>query len=373
MPALTFLIKPASSRCNMRCRYCFYFDEAAVRELPCYGLMSTETLEAVVQKGLAAAQHSCTFAFQGGEPTLVGLAFYKKLVQLQQKHNINNLQLHNAIQTNGLAINSEWAEFFYKNNFLVGLSMDGSSEMHDANRFDAKLNPSFARVLKAAKILEKHKVKFNILTVVTALTARHTAKAYNFFKKQGFFYQQYIPCLDPLEEARGGLQYSLKPEKYALFLKTLFDLWFKDIEAGQKIYIRYFENLVGIVAGIPPESCTMAGRCTNQYVIEGGGQVFPCDFYVLNNYEIGNINQNTIEEIDTLREKSGFLQKSLQINAACKNCKWYLLCRGGCRRDRDFAGERELQLNYFCAANQEFFAHAAPRLQYLAKKFGLLA
>ena len=263
MPAISLLLKPASGGCNMRCRYCFYRDEQQNRDTYSYGLMSEATLETVVRKALAAAEGSCSFGFQGGEPTVCGLDFFRKAVEFQRKYNVHGVPVYNAIQTNGLALDGEWADFFRENRFLVGLSLDGTKERHDENRVDVSGRGTYGRVMRAAQLLKSHGVDFNVLTVVTDRTAREIGKIYGFFRRNGLLYQQYIPCLAPIGEAGG-----LRPESYAAFLKTLFDLWYGDVAAGNFIYIRYFENLAAILQGGRSESCDLWGRCTLQNVVE---------------------------------------------------------------------------------------------------------
>lgn len=367
MPPIHFLIKPASGSCNMRCRYCFYADETVNRKEANYGMMKDETLEAIVQKGLARANGACTFAFQGGEPTLVGLPFYHTLIKLVKKYNTHDIKVGYAMQTNGVVLDDEWAAFFARHKFLLGLSLDGPADMHDGNRPLHNGKGSFTTVMKSAQLLERYKVDFNVLTVVTAQTARHIEKAYRFFGKNNLLYQQYIPCLDPLGEERGGQEYSLTPQKYAQFLKKLFDLWYADIEAGKNISIRYFDNLVGMLAGIPPESCGMLGHCVNQYVVEADGSVYPCDFYVLDEYRLGNLNTDSLEQIDKSRVAAQFIEVSKQVAPQCQGCQWQPICRGGCRRDRLVTSQGDLGLNYFCDSYKEFFSYAYPRLARLAQ------
>ena len=217
MGPLTLLIKPASGSCNMRCKYCFYADEAENREVASYGMMSDATLEAVVRFGLENARGACTFAFQGGEPTLAGLDFYRRLVAMQRAHNTRGLRVYNTIQTNGYLIDREWADFLARERFLTGLSLDGGKDVHDLYRVDARGEGTFARVMRAAQTLAAAGAEFNILTVVTAQTARSIGKIYGFFKRNHFRYQQYIACLDPIGAVRGGMPYSLTPNCTANF------------------------------------------------------------------------------------------------------------------------------------------------------------
>lgn len=212
MRSVHLLIKPASGMCNMRCQYCFYADETSKRETPNYGIMSRQTISAVLEHALEAVDAECTIAFQGGEPTLAGLDFFRFAVAEAKEKNRNYARLHFAIQTNGLAIDNDWAAFFAENHFLVGVSLDGTKEVHDCNRIDAARKGTFGRVVHAIEIMERHGVDYNILTVITKNTVRSYRAIHSFFKKKGFRYQQFIPCLDPLEEERGGKNWSLTPE-----------------------------------------------------------------------------------------------------------------------------------------------------------------
>lgn len=365
MPPINLLIKPASGLCNLRCKYCFYADEMKNREVASFGMMSNETLENVIKKTFDYATESVTFAFQGGEPTLAGLDFFRQMIILTKQYNMKKLPLNFALQTNGILLDDEWAEFFAENDFLIGLSLDGIKDTHDIYRVDAQGVGTYKSVMHSAQILQKHKVQYNILTVITSQTATRIGKIYGFYKKSGFDYQQYIPCLDPIGEEKGQYSYSLTPEKYEYFLKTQFDCWYNDIIRGNYTYNRYFQNLVGMLLCQAPESCGMIGFCSNQNVIEADGSVYPCDFYVLDQYRLGNLNYNSFEEIEHKREEIGFVQQSKTIDEKCKECKWYAICRGGCRRDRE-RPDGTLGLNYYCQAYSHFFEYAISRLEKIA-------
>lgn len=364
MPSLSLLIKPASGGCNLRCKYCFYHDEQLNRETFSYGLMSEETLEILIKKALDYATVYCSFGFQGGEPTLRGLDFFRKAVELQKKYNVHHAQIHNAIQTNGLLIDDAWAGFLRENHFLVGLSLDGTKDVHDGNRLDPAGKGTFNRVLQAAQKLTAHQVEFNLLTVVTGCTADAAAKIYNFYRRSGLPYQQYIPCLDPLMGERGASPYSLTPEKYAKFLKTLFDLWYRDVTQGRFIYIRYFENLLAMLLGQRPESCGLSGACMLQNVIEADGSVYPCDFYCLDEWRMGCVQEDSFPELAERPAAREFLARGATGREQCAGCEYFPICRGGCRRDREPLGHGG---NYFCAAYKEFFPYALPRLRELAR------
>lgn len=367
---LNVLIKPVSGACNMNCTYCFYCDEMENRSQKSFGIMSEKTAESLIQKALDGTHSACTFAFQGGEPTLRGLDFFRFFCDTVRSCNIHKIPVQFALQTNGLVIDTEWAAFFAEQGFLIGLSMDGNKRIHDSMRRRRDGSGSFNNILRASQLFDNHRVEYNILTVVSASLAKNIKEVYEFYLRNNFVYQQYIPCLDPIGEKSPAHEWSLTPEAYGSFLKTLFDLWYRSFKREKPVSIRYFDNLILMLLGRPPESCGMLGRCTFQHVIEADGSVFPCDFYVLDSYKLGNIHTDSFEDIAKAREKTGFVEKSLHVDPECQTCKWYSLCRGGCRRDRDTFTGRPLEKNRFCASYKVFFPYAYERLAEIARIIG---
>lgn len=364
MRNVSVLIKPSSSLCNMTCSYCFYNTIAEEREIASYGFMELSTLENIVKKTFEFSEGgSCTFAFQGGEPTLSGLDFFEKFIEFQKIYN-NGSQINNVIQTNGIVIDEKWAIFFKENNFLVGLSLDGPKKIHDARRRKKNNKGSFNSVMKAKKIMDKHNIEYNVLSVVDTLLAINVKEVYTFFKKENINYTQYIPCLDPLMSGNLVEKTHLSAKTYGTFLKKLFDLWYKDLIKGKYISIRYFDNLINIILGRGGEACDMKGHCSIQNVIEADGSIYPCDFYVYDQWNLGNINTEDLEDIIVSNKARDFLSGSLKISNKCKLCKWQNICRGGCRRNR----ENPENLNGLCEAYYEFFEYTASRLIEVAAK-----
>ncbi len=372
MPAVSLLIKPASGSCNLRCKYCFYTDEMENRSVKSYGIMSYETLENVIKKAFSYAEFSCAIAFQGGEPTLTGLDFYKKFITLVEKYNKNKISVSYAIQTNGFIIDDEWAKFFTKHNFLVGLSLDGLPEIHDEYRVDTNGNGTFDRVMKTAEILKNNQTEFNILTVVNSKISKKAKEIYALYKENGFQYNQFIECLEPLGQAPGKTEFSLKPRQYASFLKDLFDCWYEDMMKGKYVYNRYFENVIMLIKGVRAESCAMNGICSKQWVVEADGSVYPCDFYVLDRWKLGNLNTNTFEEIEKERERLGFIKKSEFVPQECRRCKWYKLCRNGCRRNCEPFKSGQRGLNIFCESYKEFLEYSVEKFINVMKKWNII-
>ena len=360
-PDIHVMLKPAGGLCNMRCRYCFYADEMRSRSVAFSGMMTIQTLKNVLRPLLAECSRNCSIAFQGGEPTLAGLDFFREAVKEIDALNVNSCRISYALQTNGLLIDEQWCEFLAEHRFLVGVSLDGTRELHDANRVDASGNGTFSRVMEAIRLLEKHRVDVNILTVLTGNVCRSYRKVHQFYKKQNFRYQQFIPCLDGLNEQRGSSPWSLTPKRYEEYLKTAFDCWYQQAMSGNKEYHRYFDNLLLILDRQLPEACGMAGQCGVQYVVESDGTVYPCDFYMTDGYRLGNLNTDTLEQIDAARLAMGFIQESRIHDGECLHCKWWGLCHGGGRRDRDYF-EQGLGKNYYCQAQRAFFEYAYPKL-----------
>lgn len=367
MPPINILIKPASSACNMACKYCFYRDVAEHREQAFEGMLSLQKMERVIRAGMEYADHSCSFAFQGGEPTLAGLDFYRGVVELEKKYARSGVEIHNAIQTNGMLIDEEWAAFLAENRFLVGLSLDGPAELHNLNRLDTVGEGTFNRVMRAARLMEKHGVGFNILCVVTGRNARSVEKIYRFYRRQGFRWLQFIPCLDSLEQQRGEEKYHLSAENYGDFLIRLFDLWYEDLQRGEYISIRHLDNWLSILLGGQPEACSMTGQCAVQFVVEGDGGVYPCDFYVLDEWRMGTVGESSFAEMQRGEVAARFIQASLRVPDKCRRCRWYGLCRNGCRRNRMTLLAGEVDRNCYCEAYQRFFSQREKQLMQAAR------
>lgn len=363
MPPVNILIKPASSACNIRCRYCFYRTLSEERREFDKGIMGLDTLEKLVKNALSFAEDSCCFGFQGGEPALVGLEFYQELICLQRQYNIKQVEIRNTIQTNGTLMTEQWAAFFAEHHFLVGLSLDGNRRCNQY-RVDYDNQPVFNRIMKTVRLFDEYKVEYNIVSVVTAASVKNVRLSYEFFKSKGFFYQQYIACLD---EAPGKTtDYSLTPVAYGTFLKELFDLWYEDYTKGVQIDIRAFSNWIQMAAGFPPESCGMSGKCQCYFVVEGDGSVFPCDFYAADEWMLGTVEDDFAKLLQSERARN-FVEGSLPVHDRCKVCRYFALCRGGCRRWREPFVNGTPSLNCLCEAYRIFFDHCWDRILLLGQ------
>ena len=371
MPPVNILIKPASSKCNMRCRYYFYHDVSSLRKVADFGVMEEETLKKLIKSGIDYGDHLLSFAFQGGEPTLAGLDYFKKVVFWQQyflqKSGKKNLIIHNAIQTNGYLIDEKWAQFFHDNHFLVGLSLDGPINVHDKNRIDSGGQGTFSRIMETIELFNQYKVEYNILSVITGQNAMAIKRIYRFFTRHNFRYLQFIPCLEPLEEERGARKYHLSIQEYGQFLIDIFDLWYEDFKLGNYTSIRHLDNWILLMLGELPEACNMNGYCSIQFVVEGDGGIYPCDFYVLDEWRLGTVGEQSFEEIVSNDKARAFIEESLRVPEECLSCRYRGLCRNGCKRDRIVDGKTGVLKNYYCEAVYRFFSEREKELAEAAK------
>ncbi len=357
MPPVYVMIKPVSGACNMQCRYCFYCDEMAHRETAVLPPMTLQTLENVVRRTLIYADDAVTFAFQGGEPTLAGLPFYEALVRFVKQYNARHLPVQYALQTNGYDLSDEIIDFFVQHRFLLGVSLDGIRLTHDSLRPDHQKRPTYDRVLSTIGRLKKAGAEYNVLCVVNAQVAAHAREVYEALKEHMFI--QFIPCLDGLDGR--PQEHALDEESYLFFLKTTFDLYERDFRHGHPVSIRQFDNWLQMLLGLPPESCSMRGTCSLQYIVESDGSVYPCDFYVLDEWKMGNLNEQPLRRIARNAVGQRFIEPSLVVPDQCRSCRWYSLCRNGCRRERDSG------LSRWCGAMQAFWDYAHERMLRMAE------
>lgn len=359
MPPLSIMIKPASSLCNLRCKYCFYCDVAAHRDVFSLGKMEESTAENLIKSALSFAEGcSVAFAFQGGEPLIAGKEYFENFVSLVKRHNSRNSEIFYSIQTNGTLVDDEWARFFHDNKFLVGLSLDGD---YEGNKFrvDDKGQNSYYKITKAANKFIKHKVEFNILTVLTGYCAENAERIYKHFRSMGYKYLQFIPCLRPMGDTTQSELY-MTTDQYADFLIRIFNLYVKDFTRGNYVSIRQFDNWVRMYLGERPEQCGLAGHCTHQFVAEGNGNIYPCDFYCTDEWLLGNINDKSLQEMAKSKTAYNFIKESLDVSERCKSCRFYALCRqGGCKRNRE-SGD-------YCSSYMKFFSSCLPLFRLFRK------
>ncbi len=351
MKHLSLLVKPAAGLCNMRCGYCFYRAAAETRE---NRMMDEATADTLIRKIAAYRPDALSVAFQGGEPTLAGLPFFRAFVQKLKK--AVSCPVRFSLQTNGLLLDDAWAVFLKENGFLTGVSLDGNRKTNDRYRLDQNGESVLPRVLEAINILKKHGADFNILCVIDDENAEEIEQTWAYFKKHGLRYLQFIPLADAY-----GLR--LSPESWEAFLKKSFDLWYRELCAGNYVSVRHIDNYVGILLGRPPESCAMCGVCGSYFVVEANGDLFPCDFYCMPEYKLGSVFDDAPFAPGEAQRR--FIEESKIIHESCGGCRYYPLCRGGCKTDRTEGFTK----NRYCAAYRAFFEYAAGRMELAAQAF----
>lgn len=365
----SLLIKPASALCNLDCTYCFYLDrESDPYEASRSRIMSLETLQRLVEGYLAYSPHQATFTFQGGEPTLAGLDFFKSLTAFQRKAGGRRQIISNSIQTNGTLLDREWCALFREYNFLVGLSLDGPEDIHDAYRVNKAGHGSWKQVMEAAALLQRERVEFNILAVVSQANVRQALETYRFFRDAGFEYLQFIPLVE--FQPDGQLEpWAITGEEYGQFLTELFDVWWPE---RRTVRVRHFDNIAEAIAGHTPGTCTMHSSCHSYAVVEHNGDVYPCDFFVERSWKLGNIHDDTWSEIGARLRRQEFAAKKSSPHPTCSVCDYQSLCHGGCPSNRYAARRRFDDLDPLCAGYKQIFAKSIAPLTHDLRTLGVL-
>ena len=361
----SLLIKPASAVCNLDCSYCFYLDRDAdpYKELPARR-MTTECLERLVDTFLFYSYPNSVFAFQGGEPTLAGLPFFEKLVELQQQYGRDGQNVSNALQTNAIVLDANWAQLFRQYNWLLGVSLDGPEYIHDTYRFNKAGRGTWKRVMQSVEVLQKEKVEFNILCVLNQANVEKPRELYTFFKGIGVDNVQFIPLSEFFPDGT-LMPFTITAEQYGRFLCEIFDIWWPD---RRKMRIRFFDNLAEALAGQKPGACTMHETCDSYVVVEYNGDIYPCDFFVEKEWKIGNIMVDSWVEIARRQRRYNFAGKKTLAHPECQACEWQSICHGGCPKFRHARHRRFEDLDYFCSAYKMIYAKAVGPLRKEVEK-----
>ncbi|KKK39124.1 anaerobic sulfatase-maturase [Mesobacillus campisalis] len=372
------LAKPSGPICNLDCHYCFYTEKEALFTGTNHFRMSDETLEKFISQYIKAQNSpEIPFVWQGGEPTLMGLEFYKKVVVLQQKH-AEGKKITNSLQTNGTLLTEEWCQFLAKHDFLVGLSLDGPEFIHDHYRVDRGGKPTFHKVLKALHMLKKYKVSYNVLTCVTKESSQYPLEIYSFFKEQGAEFIQFIPIVERMPDQKAaelGLRHAappsiheeeiqktvspwtVEPEKFGDFLIAIFDEWVrKDVGS---VHVMNFEQSLTSWLGLPATSCVFAETCGRAAIVEHNGDVYSCDHYMYPDYRLGNIyNETFAEMMDSNQQRAFGENKKASLPKYCQSCEVRFACNGECPKHRFLlTPDGEPGLNYLCAGYKKYFYH----------------
>lgn len=335
MEHVSLLIKPASALCNMKCKYCFYANISSLREVQSYGKMRPQVTEKMIENVYKELNDGdqLTLAFQGGEPTVAGLRYFKHLTETVERQD-KKVAVHYSIQTNGTLIDEEWCAFLKAYDFLVGLSIDGHQERHDANRLSHKNEATFERILHTKELFDQYGIEYNMMCVVTEQLANEADQVFDFMKENEIQYIQFIPCLDDLD-AKERSEFALTPYGFARFYKDLLRLWMQELRNGHYISIKLFDDIINLLVNRQVTACGMIGNCAMQYVIEADGSVFPCDFYCLDEYKVGNITEHTLRELMNSERTFEFLHQPKELSSFCLSCPFRKMCNGGCMRMTD--------------------------------------
>jgi uncharacterized protein len=366
------MAKPTGSACNLRCDYCFFLKKEKLYPGSSFR-MSDEVHEAYIRQLLEAHQvPQVTVAWQGGEPTLMGLDFFRRSVELQKKYAKPGTRIENTFQTNGILLNDEWCRFFRENSFLVGLSLDGPQKLHDLYRKDRGGQGTFARVLKAARLLQEHSVEFNILCTVNSKNADHPLEVYRFFRDElGAHYIQFIPIVERdnetgYQEGNKVTDRSVRPEQFGRFLVAIFDEWVKK-DVGETFVLNFDGALAGWL-GMAGTVCIFGPTCGLGMALEHNGDLYSCDHFVEPNYYLGNILKTPLIDLVASEKQREFGQdKKDSLPRTCRECDFLHICNGECPKNRLLeTPDGEPGLNYLCAGYKAFFKHADRPMRIMA-------
>ena len=383
--------KPNGPVCNLNCEYCFYLEKQALFGPAETYRMCDDVLSAFITNYVTSQPTPIVeFVWQGGEPTLLGIDFFKRVIELQKQFS-GTKSISNSLQTNGTLLTGEWCDFLKKHNFMVGISLDGPKEVHDRYRRDRKSSGTFDRVMQGLRLLQKHQVEYNVLACVARETARHPLEVYRFFKDEGVEFIQFSPVVERLPDVRSrqhGLRlaeppsldkeeeqtevtaWSVIPEEYGDFLIAIYEDWVHH-DVG-KVFVMNFEWALNAWIGNPSPVCIHAKTCGRSVVIEHNGDVFACDHCVYPEYRIGNIRTDKLSAMVERSLQSGFgVSKETALPKWCRECKVLAACQGGCPKHRfAMTHYNEPGLHYLCEGYNKFFLHIRKYLRAMTQLLG---
>lgn len=379
---LYLLAKPAGSRCNLACKYCYYLEKSLLFEKHSPQVMDDALLEKFIHDYIGAqTTQEVLFTWHGGEPLMRPLQFYKKAVALQRKYAAGR-RIDNCLQTNGTLLTDEWCQFFKEQGWLVGVSVDGTQEMHDAYRRAKGGGPSHHKVMQGIRLLQKHGVEWNALAVVNDFNAEHPKEFYHFFKEIGCRFIQFTPIVERLlphadgrqlaaveeEGTVGMMPFSVSPKQWGDFLIGIFDEWVKE-DVGE-YFVQLFDATLANWMGVQPGICTLGRTCGHAGAIEWNGDVFACDHFVFPQYRLGNLREKSLVEMMYSPQQREFGRaKQTALPRQCRECRWLFACNGECPKNR-FARttDGEKGLNFLCSGYRRFFEHVAPYMDWMKRE-----
>ena len=379
---LYVMLKPAGAHCNLACKYCYYLEKNNLYQNSHRHLMSDEMLEQFTREYIEAqTMPQVLFTWHGGEPLMRSIDFYKKALELQKKY-ANGKQIDNVIQTNGTLLTNEWCEFFAKNHWLVGISIDGPQEYHDHYRVTPDGKPSWEKVMQGISLLKKHRVEWNAMAVVNAYNAEHPLEFYHFFRDNGCQYLQFTPIVERLTEHEDGrtlasladdreiplADASVTPQQWGNFLCTIFDDWVRH-DVG-KTFVEIFDCTLANWMGVLPGICAYSKECGHAGVMEHNGDVYSCDHFVFPEYKLGNIREQSLIDMLYGEKQQAFSRlKHTSLPRQCKECDMEFACHGECPKNR-FEKDKygEPGLNYLCQGYYQYYTHVAPYMDFMKRE-----
>ena len=379
---LYVMLKPAGAHCNLACKYCYYLEKNNLYQNSHRHLMTDEMLEQFTREYIEAqTMPQVLFTWHGGEPLMRSIDFYKKALALQKKY-AHGKQIDNVIQTNGTLLTDEWCEFFAKNHWLVGISIDGPQEYHDHYRVTPAGKPSWEKVMQGILLLKKHRVEWNAMAVVNAYNAEHPLEFYHFFRDNGCQYLQFTPIVERLTEHEDGrtlasladdreiplADASVTPQQWGNFLCTIFDDWVRH-DVG-KTFVEIFDCTLANWMGVPPGICAYSKECGHAGVMEHNGDVYSCDHFVFPEYKLGNIREQSLIDMLYGEKQQAFSRlKHTSLPRQCKECDMEFACHGECPKNR-FEKDKygEPGLNYLCQGYYQYYSHVAPYMDFMKRE-----
>ena len=379
---LYVMLKPAGAHCNLACKYCYYLEKNNLYQNTPRHLMSDEMLEQFTREYIEAqTMPQVLFTWHGGEPLMRSIDFYRKALALQKKY-AHGKQIDNVIQTNGTLLTDEWCEFFAKNHWLVGISIDGPQEYHDHYRVTPAGKPSWEKVMQGIQLLKKHRVEWNAMAVVNAYNAEHPLEFYHFFRDNGCQYLQFTPIVERLTEHEDGrtlasladdreiplADASVTPQQWGNFLCTIFDDWVRH-DVG-KTFVEIFDCTLANWMGVLPGICAYSKECGHAGVMEHNGDVYSCDHFVFPEYKLGNIREQSLIDMLYGEKQQAFSRlKHTSLPRQCKECDMEFACHGECPKNR-FEKDKygEPGLNYLCQGYYQYYSHVAPYMDFMKRE-----
>jgi uncharacterized protein len=360
-PNLGLLMKPASHDCNMACDYCYYRPVEALYPDERRPRMALEVVDAVCEQYRALEPREIKIGWQGGEPTLMSLDFFRSVVEIEASHARPGDCFGNSLQTNGVLLDEEWCRFLAANQFLVGLSVDGPAELNTMRHF-ADGRPAFEPAMRAVALLKEHGVEFNVLVVISRANLDHPRRVFHFLQEHELHYSQFIPCTEPDGEGR-VCEHSITAAEYGDFMVELFEAWVESDDPTY--YVRRIDNWLHQFFGLPPECCEYREDCSNLVTVEWNGDVYPCDFFVEERFRMGNVLEATLAQMLQGPEFRAFVREAESLPAMCRDCELLSYCHGGCYRHRRKLGIGPDGQPYLCEAKKRIFGHVFRRLRQI--------